>query len=112
MENQQLELLEKPAKVNVFIPLMRTTQVTENRNREDEIITMKVRPKMDYNLTHYNVDENSLSADQVSRKFHTALTKALNAFHEVMKQEMGNPDATSVPPPKPVASNPRISKNP
>lgn len=110
MENEQLELLEKPAKVNAFVVLMQKTDVKEIRNREDEIITMKVRPKMDYNLTYYNVDENSLSADQVSRKFHTALTKALNAFHEVMKQEMGNPDAASVPPPKPVASPPRTSR--
>lgn len=89
MPNEQIELLEPPEKVNHFEMTVRKTNVKESWDPEEELISMCVKPTMNFNFTHHAIDDSSLNARQMTDKFYRAMSHAFQAFDEVMQKEMG-----------------------
>lgn len=89
MQNEQIELLDPPEKVNTFEMVARKINSNESLDREAEILSIRVKPVMDFNLTFHKIDDSSLTPEQLSNKLYRAMSLAFLAFDEVMQKEMG-----------------------
>ncbi|WP_029333026.1 hypothetical protein [Exiguobacterium oxidotolerans] len=74
--------------MNMFSLVQRKIKTDESV--KGEIITMRVRPDMYFNFTNIKTSGNDDSKPKTTHDFQRALSKALQAFDDVMEKEMGD----------------------